>query len=168
MSDPYTSLLYFFSAVLQADAAILGLGIVFIVYKMQTLYSEYQDWVTTLIPINVPPSVAPDCDKLLRKDVTKEEVEEILERRRPTRFGVAFESIANFSSKRNKERWRLMPPVVLFGIHCFLTSTVLWSFRCLPKNAIPNFIFVWGWVVLISFGLLLAWLFVVAYLSLRQ
>lgn len=168
MSDPFTSLLYFFSAVLEADAAILGLGIVFIVYKMQTLYSEYQDWVTTLIPINVPNDVAPDCDKLLRKGVTKDEVEEILKRRMPTRFGVAFESIANFDSKRDKERWRLIPPVLFFGIHCFLTSTVLWSFRCLSTNTIPNSIFVWGWVILISFGLLLAWLFIVAYLSLRR
>lgn len=168
MSDTFTVLLYFLSAILQADAAILGLGIVFIVYRMQTLYSEYQNWVSTLIPINVPADVAPDCDKLLRQGITQVEIEEILSRRRPTRFGVAFESIAAFPTNRRNEMWRLIPPIAMVGIHCVITAVTLWSLYCVSRASITNSTLFFGWVILFSFAVSLVWLFIAAYFSLKR
>ncbi len=43
MSNVFASSLYLFSALLQADATILGFGAIFIIYKLQTIDSRYQN-----------------------------------------------------------------------------------------------------------------------------
>jgi hypothetical protein len=43
MSNTYISSLYLFSSLLQADAAIIGLGAIFIIYKLQSMDSNFQN-----------------------------------------------------------------------------------------------------------------------------
>ncbi len=168
MYDPFTVIIYFLSAVLQADAAFLGLGMVFIVYRMQTLYSQYQGWVTTLLPINEPNDVAQDCNKLLQENVTQSDVDEIVDRRKSTRFRIAFDFIATFQSKRRTELTRLILPLVFAGLHCICVSILLWQMNYIPKDSVPIIILSLGCILLITFIASLIWLLLAAFTSLKQ
>ena len=41
MNDLFSTSLYLFSAILQADAALLGLGAIFVIYKIQSIENQF-------------------------------------------------------------------------------------------------------------------------------
>lgn len=167
MNETLTTALYLFSSLLQADAAILGLGAIFIIYKMQSLDSRLNLALTMVGGMqNTKGSQAfllmqASCDKarapLLRSVVSSEKFSE-------------FEVIVTVPARLAQIRKKLILPLVVVALHCSACSVLLWHSHRMDFSQ-P---WIW-WVVdatLVSFGFglfldaRLAWLLAVKYDSL--
>jgi len=166
MSDPlFTIGLYLFSSLLQADAAILGFGAIFIIYKLQALDNRFDssmnfcrtsgysasvdklltandntDYATILSDVkNATPSV-----RLLGKNV------------RPF-----FEEIYTIPVVQDRVKSQIRPPLIVISIHtcvCALLLLLLPAF--LVSNSVIAIYSFWvlGSVIFLGFswGILLA------------
>jgi hypothetical protein len=154
MNDPfYTVALYLFSALLQADAAILGLGIVFIIFRLQHIYNVYQPYVTRLLSSD-DQSVPLDCNKIT-KGVTTQEADEILARykvHKDRHLFPAFEFIIEYQPRINNIKRTFIPPMITVAAHCLLSSISLWYMSFLPTICSEAFVHWWGGLVVLGFS----------------
>jgi hypothetical protein len=149
LNDSYTVALYLFSSFLQADAAILGLGIVFIVYRLQHLYNVYQPYVTLLLGCDLS-GVPQECRKLL-KGATEEEEKDILKRYKGHRFEPAFEFIIESQDLLRDIKRTFIPPLIVVAVHSIISGFSLWYLSFISQNYAACYVRVWGGIVSIGF-----------------
>jgi hypothetical protein len=149
LNESYTVALYLFSSFLQADAAILGLGIVFIVYRLQHLYNVYQPYVTLLLGCDLM-GVPQECRKLL-KGATEAEEKEILTKFKGHRFEPAFEFIIESQDLLRDIKRKFIPPLIVVAVHCIVSGISLWYLSFISQVSALNYVRIWGGIVSIGF-----------------
>jgi hypothetical protein len=148
-TESFTVALYLFSSLLQADAAILGLGIVFVVYRLQHLYGVYQPYVTLLLGCDLP-GAPQDCRKII-KGANVQEVDQILAKYKEHRFSPAFEFIAESRRSLQEIKRRFVPPLIVVALHCLISAVSLWYMSFISRDSALQFAEIWGGIVVLGF-----------------
>jgi hypothetical protein len=149
LNDSYTVALYLFSSFLQADAAILGFGIVFVVYRLQHLYNVYQPYVTILLGSDLE-GVPQACRKLL-KGATEAEKKEILVKYKGSRFEPAFEFLIDSQYLLSSIKLTFVPPLIVVAIHGIISGISLWFMSFIAQSSAQCYVRFWGGIVSIGF-----------------
>jgi hypothetical protein len=123
----FTTALYLFSSLLQADAAILGIGVVFIIYKLQDLNNRIQ-FATEVCRINEF-NLGQDAAYLMMKEKTDEEKGHILTKRKTSSIYPYLESLITIQGRIEEIKRKIKLPLLWIGIHCFLSSIFLWGLQ---------------------------------------
>jgi hypothetical protein len=132
----YNSLLYLLSALLQADAAILSLGSIFFIFKMQSLDSQYQFLVSRyqgFQPYAEPARILKNIE--LYDDLAKKELSE-----QWLLLPQEFKGIMTIPMKKEILREGITHPVWMICLHIITCAITLF---CSPAlSAFPSF-FIW-------------------------
>jgi hypothetical protein len=153
MDNTFTTGLYIFSSLIQADAAILGLGAVFVIYRLQSLYSQEQSHVDILHQYPVQ-RVQRAVQIVMEGDQQKIDEElKMFERQYP---GYLFRSLKFLSENPSHiaaARKGFIPSLLLVAVHCFLSAACLWwmSLVCVSQLNIQ----IVGAIVTLLFGVIL-------------
>jgi len=155
MDGTFTTGLYIFSSLLQADAAILGLGAVFVIYRLQSLYTQEQSTIAIL-----------EKAGLQRVD---DHLRNILSSRDPAKMKVAlkdselnfpgcypsFKFLSEMDGLIDDAKKGFVPSLILVAIHCFLSALCLWwmSYVCVSQGS--RFVQIAGPIVTFLFGAIL-------------
>ena len=152
MNDIFTIGLYIFSSLLQADAAILGLGAVFIVYRLQSLYSQQSSYIDILQKSTIT-GVPQACQTMLEGDQQKIAVE--LKKFERNRYHPLLKFLSEMEGNLRVMRIGLIPSLIIVAAHCILSALCLWWMTCLTASTTNGFVQIAGGIVIILFTLVL-------------
>lgn len=132
MSEYHTTALYLFSALLQADAAIIGLGAIFVIYRLQAL--ENRLTAACSICQNCPNNSVRIAAAEIESAKTLEDKREILDDLKrsgevaleESAYFIQLEILIETPEGRKRIKNRLGLPVFLNGIHISLCAILLW------------------------------------------
>jgi len=154
MDNIFTTGLYIFSSLIQADAAILGLGAVFVIYRLQSLYSQEQSYIDILQNSGIP-SVQKACHVMIGGTPLKmAEALNNFESQFPRYF-----KLLKFLSEKDglvdAAKTGFIPSLILVAFHCFLSAACLWwmSYMCVLQ--VNRFVQIVGAIITILFGVIL-------------
>jgi hypothetical protein len=149
--DSYNSVaLYLLSALIQADAAILGLGIVSLVYQFQHQYNVFQPYVTDLLK-SKNKKVVQDCRRIVNK-ITKSEEERIIKHYINSQHYAAFEFLVQSKNKIQNTIKQFLPPLILVAFHCVLSAFSLWFMLFINYSFSLLFAQIWCGLIVICFA----------------
>ena len=152
MNDTFTTGLYIFSSLLQADAAILGLGAVFIVYRLQSLYSQQQSYVDILQKSTIG-GVPQASQIMLEGDPQRIAVE--LKKFEGNRYHPLLKFLAEMESSLRIARLGLIPSLILVALHCILCAIALWWMTRLSASNSQDFVQLVGGILVMLFAVVL-------------
>jgi len=130
MSETFTTLLYLFSSLLQADATILGFGAIFVIYKLQVLENNYQYAVNFILEHGGSASRMPlteymniDVDVEANIDAIAEFIIELKSRALKQKYAIWMKTIP---MRINSIKQMVRIPIIIIGTHCGVTAIILW------------------------------------------
>ena len=142
----YNSLLYLLSALLQADAAILSLGSIFFIFRMQSLDSLYQFLVSRYQgyqPYAEPSRILMNIE--LNDEAAKEELKEQWKL-----LPAEFKGILTIPLRKNLLRDRVTLPVWTLSLHTITCAVTLFCAAALSTS--PTFFIWFACVIVIWFS----------------
>lgn len=154
MDNRFTTGLYIFSSLIQADAAILGLGAVFVIYRLQSLYSQEQSYIDILLNSQIQ-SVKDACDVMIGGNTLKmaEELKKF-----ESKFPRYFPLLKFLSVKHGlvaAAKTGFIPSLILVAFHCFLSAACLWWMSYMCVSQVNKFVQIVGAIITILFGVIL-------------
>jgi len=152
MNDTFTTGLYVFSSLLQADAAILGLGAVFIVYRLQSLYSQQSAYVDILQKSTIP-GVPQACQTMLEGDPQKIATE--LKKFEGNRYHPLLKFLAEMDRNLRTTRTGLISSLIVVALHCILSAACLWWMSNLDAPMASAFVRISAGIIVVLFALVL-------------
>jgi hypothetical protein len=158
MDNSLTTALYLFSSLLQADATLLGLGAVFVIYKLQAIENqvtfvmqELKSHGTGYISLSTNLLVAKtDLDKAtILKGALRDKLYEQLE------------SIATLPEREKKIKRTFKPSLIIIALHLSLSAAALWLVPTLNERCglltWISWIFIIWFIVGVLFAVWVAW-----------
>lgn len=148
MNETFTTALYLFSSLLQADAAILGFGAIFVIYKLQTLDTKLQllvqlcytrGSVFTNYANNLILAKTDENKVKLFKDSNRSDQE-------------VLEPLISIPKRSEGIRSQVKYPLIVIGLHSFVCAVLLWF---TPRFTLPvpdNRLIYVIYVVILWFG----------------
>jgi hypothetical protein len=149
MNNTFTIGLYIFSSLLQADAAILGLCAVFIVYRLQSLYSQQQSYVDILQKSTIS-GVPQACAAMLEGD--KDKIATELKKYEGNRFHPLLKFLSDMDVKVQVATIGLIPSLIIVAAHSFLSAACLWLMSFLSPCVSNLFVQAIGGVFIFLFA----------------
>jgi hypothetical protein len=154
MDNTFTTGLYIFSSFIQADAAILGLGAVFVIYRLQSLYSQEQLHIYILDTSQI------DTVKEAIKTVIKGDPQRIDEKLREFESNhPSYLPSLRFLSEKDRHvaaaKTGFIPSLILVAVHCILSAACLWLMSFVCVSPVDRFVQIVGAIVTILFGAIL-------------
>lgn len=146
----FTATLYLFSALLQADAAILGFGAIFIIYRLQSLENRLQLIVTELQShgYGYLGKLSQLINFALGMRQDKAKIAEIL-------YGsgdnyIKMEAVVTIPLAVKSIKERVKYPIVVVGCHIIGSAVFLLTASGLSKN--PYTLYLLSWILVVWFG----------------
>ena len=153
MDNTFTTGLYIFSSLIQADAAILGLGAVFMIYRLQSIYSQEQSFIDILYKSQTD-SVKQACDVMIEGDPLKMDDELKKFKNNPRYF-----KLLKFLSEKHgfvaAAKTGFIPSLILVAFHCFLSAACLWWMGYMYVSQVNRFVQIGGAIITVLFGVIL-------------
>jgi len=161
--DPiFTTALYLFSALLQADAALLGLGAIFVIYRLQALENQFV-FIMQEIKVHGPGYISTATNLWVAK--TDEQKAELLKKSLSSPLIDPLEFVASLSEAKTTIKRTIKTPLVIIGSHLCATSVLLWLVPYMHRQYCIINITSWidiGWFVVgVASSVWIAWRFVV-------
>jgi len=153
MDNTFTTGLYIFSSFIQADAAILGLGAVFVIYRLQSLYSQEQSYINIMLESGSL-SIHQACQTVMQGDPLNTAA--VLEKfeHQPRYF-----PLLKFLSEKDglvaAAKTGFIPSLILVAVHCFLSAACLCLMSYVCVSQVNIFVQIVGAIVTILFGVIL-------------
>jgi hypothetical protein len=147
MQDIFTTYLYLFSSLLQADAAILGFGAIFVIYKLQSLDNRYQ---MAYDACQNAKGIIPEFSTKLMGGLSEDGIYDIISTtiHNPHIFK-QMELLVTVPKRKEIVKNYVILPMFLIGFHCITTSILLWTAPVIVGTGIGTTLAV---VVLIVFS----------------
>jgi hypothetical protein len=158
MDNSLTTALYLFSSLLQADATLLGLGAVFVIYKLQAIGNQVS-FVMQDLKSHGTGYIALSTRLLVAK--TDQEKATILKGALRDKLYDQLESIATLPEREKNIKNAFKPPLIIIALHLSFSAVALWLLpslneRCGLLNWI-SWIFIIWFIVGVIFAVWLAW-----------
>jgi len=132
MDASLTTALYLFSALLQADAALLGLGALFVTYKLQALESQFA-FTMQEFKAHGAGYIGTATSLWLAKG--DEQKAEILKKNLSSTLISPLEFVASLSEARASIKAAIKAPIIIIASHLCLSSVLLWLVPELQRQA---------------------------------
>ncbi len=123
MNDLFTTSLYLFSAILQADAALLGFGAIFVIYKFQSIENQFS---FLMQEFKIHGSVWSGTASKLMIAKTYEEKAKILKSHLGGDLSEHLEFLSSLSEMKFKISKSIKIPLLIIASHLSLSSVILW------------------------------------------
>ena len=124
MNDTFTTALYLFSSLLQADATIIGFGAIFVIYKLQALDSSYQNALT--LCQSAGQGDVGDIAKLIVITDDPNKKETLLQRHEGQLYYSQLRLLITIPLQKNKVKRIVKWPLFFTVIHISLSVICLW------------------------------------------
>lgn len=122
--DAYlTTAFYLFSALLQADAALIGFGAIFVTYRLQALENQFS-FTMQEFKSHGPGFIGQATSLWVAK--TDEEKAEILKKSLNTKLITALEFVASLSEAKSTIKRTIKAPLIITGSHLCVSAILLW------------------------------------------
>jgi hypothetical protein len=133
MSDPiFNTLLYLYSSMIQADAALLGFGAIFIIFKIQSLYNRYEHTFALTQTWKSLQSVSKKfhldwvASEIITNKTDTGRVALLLPIKYETLKIKYIESLITIPENIREIKKIIWSPVLTIGFHCVLSAICLW------------------------------------------
>jgi hypothetical protein len=123
MNDLFSTSLYLFSALLQADAALLGFGAIFVIYKFQSIENQFS---FLMQEFKFHGSGWSGAASKIRIAKTNEEKAKILKSHLGKDLSEQLEFLSSLSEMKLKISNTIKIPLLISGSHLSLSSVILW------------------------------------------
>jgi hypothetical protein len=160
MTTTFTTALYVASSLLQADAAILGFGAVFIIYKLQSLDSTYQDAFRTCL--SASSAQVAEIAKLIVVAPDLERKNKLLESLVGNHYYPHLSRLVSIPLRQEEVKTSIKWPIIAVSLHISLSAIILWLIPNIHAAGGDNSIFLAAGFDVFLFMLLICYVGVLA------